>query len=88
MALNSAGIDFDGKGFILSITMMILVPDCEYKRAPGKDDFNLFWTRSIHIVRFCFSKMLGLDHFGLAHLSILLWGFFFFAPQCFAIVAT
>ena len=40
---NSAGIDFDEKGIILSKTMIILVPDCEYKRAPGKDDFNLFY---------------------------------------------
>ena len=39
----SAGIDFDEKGIILSKTMIILVPDCEYKRAPGKDDFNLFY---------------------------------------------
>ena len=42
----SAGIDFDGKRIILSTIMMILVRDWEYKGAPGKNDFNLFWTES------------------------------------------
>ena len=46
LTLNSTGIDFDKKGEYLRITTMILVPDCEYKRAPGKDYFNLFWTKS------------------------------------------
>ena len=37
---NSAGIDFDGKGVYFEYNNDDLVPDCEYKRAPGKDDFN------------------------------------------------
>ena len=45
LTLNSTVIDFDEKGSILSKTMMSLVPDSEHKRAPGKDDFNLFWTQ-------------------------------------------
>ena len=55
--INSTEIDFDGKGNIF-MTMMSLVPDCECKRAPGKDDFNLFWTKSNGLV--CLYKILGL----------------------------
>ena len=32
-------------------------------------------------IRFCFNKILGLDHFGLAHLSTLRWGFSFLPPS-------
>ena len=47
LTLNKTVNDFDKKESILSTTMMVLVLDCEHKRDPGKDYFNLFWTRSM-----------------------------------------
>ena len=55
---NNFGIDFDRKGIILNI-MMILFLDCECKRAPGESDFNLFGQNLFDW--FCLYKMLDLD---------------------------